>query len=99
LVQRLRTRAAGDRGSSSPHVGGARNAVAIDSALIGTQSLEVLPSSLEVELGDPALGGPLAFTIQRGQRLRARGLDVKLGGELPVGLSTGDIVIELLTDA
>src|SRR6185369_17809575 len=51
------------------------------------------------ELGDPkALGGPIAFTIRAGQRLRASGLDIKLGGELPVGLSTGDIEIELLTD-
>jgi hypothetical protein len=52
-----------------------------------------------VELGDPkALGGPIAFTIRRGQRLRASGLDVKLGGEIPVGLSTGELQIELLTD-
>ncbi|HSR95864.1 MAG TPA: Ig-like domain-containing protein, partial [Kofleriaceae bacterium] len=99
LVQTLRTRAAGDPGPASAHAGGDHNAIAIESALIGAQSVEVLPSALEVELGDPALGGPLAFTIRRGQRLRARALDVKLGGELPAGLSTGDIVIELLTDA
>jgi hypothetical protein len=54
---------------------------------------------LAAELGDPtALGGPIAFTIRRGQRLRASGLDVKLGGEIPVGLSTGELQIELLTD-
>jgi hypothetical protein len=54
---------------------------------------------LSAELADPtALGGPIAFTIRRGQRLRASGLDVKLGGEIPVGLSTGDLQIELLTD-
>jgi hypothetical protein len=98
IVQMLRTRAAGDRGPDAASAGADHNAIAIASSLIGTQSVEVRSSALEVELGDPALGGPLAFTIRRGQRLRTRGLDVKLGGELPVGLSTGDIVIELLSD-
>ncbi len=45
------------------------------------------------------LVGPSAFTIPRGQRLRASGLDIKLGGRIPSGLSTGEIIIELLTDA
>jgi hypothetical protein len=98
IVQTLRTRAAGDPGPEGASAGADHNAIAIASSLIGAQSVEVRSSALEVELGDPAAGGPLAFTIRRGQRLRARGLDVKLGGELPVGLSTGDIVIELLSD-
>jgi hypothetical protein len=99
ITQMLRTRAAGDHGSAAPHVAEARNAIAIDSPLIGTSSIALQPGALAIELGDPALDGPLAFTIRRGQRLRASGLDVKLGGVLPAGLATGDILIELLSDA
>jgi len=98
IVQMLRTRATGDHGSAAPHVADARNAIAIDSPLIGTSSIAIRPGALAIELGEPALDGPLAFTIRRGQRLRASGLDVKLGGVLPSGLATGDILIELLSD-
>jgi hypothetical protein len=98
LVQMLRTRAAGDRGPAAPHVSADHNVIAIDSPLIGASSLALQPGALAIELGDPTLDGPLAFTIRRGQRLRAGGLDVLLGGVLPAGLHTGDILIELLSD-
>jgi hypothetical protein len=100
IPQVLRTRQMGDRGPAGSRTGAERNVVVIDTALIGKATAQVLPSALAAELGDPtALGGPIAFTIRRGQRLKASGLDVRLGGELPVGLSTGDIEIELLTDS
>ncbi len=74
--------------------------IAIDKPLIGKETSALLPGALAAELGDPkSLGGPIAFTIRKGQRLKASGLDIKLGGEIPVGLSTGDIEIEMLTDA
>jgi len=96
----LRTRVAGDPGPASSHAGADRNVIAIDKPLVGKETAQVLASVLSAELGDPkALGGPLAFTIRRGQRIRASGLDVKLGGELPIGLTTGDVWIELLSDA
>ncbi|HET7502779.1 MAG TPA: Ig-like domain-containing protein [Kofleriaceae bacterium] len=99
IPQILRTRKAGDPGPADSRAGAERNVIAIDKPLIGKESSPVLPSVLAAELGDPkALDGPIAFTIRRGQKLRATGLDVKLGGELSVGLSTGDIEIELLTD-
>ena len=99
IPEMLRTRQPGDQGPALSRAGADRNVIAIDKPLIGKETAQVLPSVLASELGDPkALGGPLAFTIRRGQRLRATGLDVKLGGEIPVGLSTGDIEIELLTD-
>jgi len=99
IPQVLRTRQVGDRGPASSHAGADRNVIALDKPLIGKETAQMLPSVLAAELGDPtALGGPIAFTIRRGQRLRSSGLDIKLGGELPVGLSTGDIEIELLTD-
>lgn len=99
IQQVLRTRQSGDRGPTIAHTGAPANAIAIDEPLIGLQTVKLMPSTLAAELGDPSIGGPLAFTIRRGQRMRTGGLDVKLGGELPVGLSTGDIAIELLTDA
>src|SRR5262249_51125276 len=96
----LRTRKMGDPGAPTSRAGAAANAIQIDKPLIGSETSQLQEAVLATELGDPkALGGPLAFTIRRGQRLRASGLDVKLGGSIPVGLSTGDIVIELLTDA
>jgi hypothetical protein len=98
--QVLRTRQTGDPGPAAPRTAAENNVISIDKPLIGNATPRVLPSALEIELGDPlALGGPLAFTIRRGQRLKASGLDIKLGGELPTGLSTGDLEIELLTDA
>jgi hypothetical protein len=110
IVQMLRTRAAGDHGPAAPHVAETRNAIAIDSPLIGTSSLAMQPGALAIELGDPTIldrtlpddqkiSDRLAFTIRRGQRLRAGGLDVQLGGVVPAGLHTGDILIELLSDA
>ena len=106
IVQMLRMRAAGDRGPAAPHVGATRNAIAIDSPLIGANALAMQPGALAIELGDPTildhpdrqLSDRLAFTIRRGQRLRASGLDVQLGGVVPAGLHTGDILIELLSD-
>ncbi|MBA3459382.1 MAG: Ig-like domain-containing protein [Deltaproteobacteria bacterium] len=100
IPQVLRTRQANDPGPEHSRAGAERNVIAIDKPLIGKESSTLLPVALDAELGDPkALGGPIAFTLRKGQRLRATGLDVKLGGEISVGLETGEILIELLTDA
>lgn len=67
--------------------------------LIGAAKAEVLPSTLATELGDPAvLGGPIAFTIPKGQRLTSSSIDIALAGAVPSGLATGDIAIELVAD-
>jgi Bacterial Ig-like domain len=96
----LRTRQPGDTGATTHHAGVENNLISIAHPLIGATSSQVQPSALVAELGDTkALGGPMAFTIRRGQRLKASGLDVALGGEVPAGLATGDIEIELLSDA
>jgi hypothetical protein len=100
IPERLRTRGAADRGPASARTGGERNLIVIDKPLIGRELAPMMPSVLAAELGDPkALDGPIAFTIRRGQRLRAAGLDVKLSGEIAIGLATGEVWIELLTDA
>jgi hypothetical protein len=99
IPQVLRTRQANDPGPARSRSGADRNVIAIDKPLIGRELATVLPASLAARLGDPdKLGGPIAFVIPKGQRLAASGLEVKLGGEIPAGLSTGDILIEFLTD-
>ncbi len=100
IPQVLRTRQANDPGPDRSRSGADRNVIAIDKPLIGRELSTVLPAALSARLGDPSvLGGPIAFVIPRGQRLSATGLDVKLGGQIAAGLSTGDILIEFLTDA
>jgi hypothetical protein len=100
IRQVLRTRLPGDPGPARSRAGAERNVIELIKPLIGREEVALERSVLRAELGDPqALGGPIAFTIRRGQRLRATGIDVKLGGEIPVGLSTGELQIELLTDA
>lgn len=100
IKQVLRTRGAGDPGPDRSRSGVTPNEIVIDKPLIGREVSTMQPTALEAELGDPkALDGPIAFTIRRGQRLKSSGMDIALGGEIPAGLSTGNIWIELLTDA
>ena len=100
IAQVLRTREMGDPGAAAPRTGATPNEIDMDKPLIGKETSQLEPAALAGELGDPkALGGPIAFTLRKGQRLRASGLNIALGGQIPVGLSTGDIEIELLTDA
>lgn len=77
----------------------AGNAIELVHPLIGATSAAVRPSALVTELGDPAvLGGPIAFTIPKGQRLASSAIEIALAGAVPSGLSTGDIAIELVAD-
>ncbi|MEO8704082.1 MAG: Ig-like domain-containing protein [Kofleriaceae bacterium] len=103
IAQTLRTRQDGDPGPKESRSGADRNVVVIDKPLIGRELSTVLPAALHAELGDPKaldeVGNAIAFTIRRGQRISLSGLDIKLGGQIPAGLQTGDIQIEFLTDA
>ena len=99
IAQVLRTRQMGDPGAKTSRTGLATNTIDLDKPIIGKETTQITASVLAAELGDPkALGGPIAFTIRRGQRMHASGLNVQLGGQIATGLSTGDIIIELLTD-
>lgn len=100
IPQRLRTRQSGDPGPAQSRSGAVPNEIVMASPLIGSETTRLAASTLVAEMGDPkALDGPIAFTLRKGQRLEATGLDIELGGEIPSGLSTGDLYIELLTDA
>lgn len=96
--QTFRTRQAGDPAASIERTD-ASNVMQVMHPLIGEAEAGVEPGALETELGDPlALGGPIAFSIPKGQRLVSTALDIHLAGVIPSGLATGDITIELLTD-
>jgi hypothetical protein len=99
----LRTRQMGDPGESQPRTGTTPNIVAMSSPLIGQVTSTVQPSTLASQFGDPTaapdLNNAVAFRIPRGQRLNLSGLAIALGGQIPSGLTTGDVSIELLTDA
>ena len=99
----LRTRQMGDPGEPAPRTGATPNVIALNKPLIGAETSTLEPSALASQLGDPRalpdLGNAVAFTIRRGQRLHATGLTISLGGQIPTGLSTGDITIEVLTDS
>ncbi|MEO8551097.1 MAG: Ig-like domain-containing protein [Kofleriaceae bacterium] len=102
IRQTLKTRQSSDPGSPTSRTGLPPNVVTIEKPLIGNQTANVLDSELATEMADPKalpdFGDAIAFTIRRGARLRNSALEVKLGGLIPVGLTTGDIQIELLTD-
>jgi len=81
--------------------GAESNSIVIDKPLIGRETSQMLPFILNAEIGDPKAlpDHAIGFTIRRGQRLASSGLSIKLGGQIPAGLDTGDVEIELLTDA
>ncbi len=100
IGQVLRTRQEGDPGPAQSRSGGVPNDIVLASPLIGEETTHLQPGALAAELGDPkALGGPIAFTLRKGQRLTMSGFDIMLGGVIPSGETTGDLQIELLTDA
>lgn len=100
IKQVLRTRQAGDPGPAVSRSGAVPNDIVLTSPLIGDETTHLQAGALAAELGDPkALDGPIAFTLRKGQRLTMSGFDIMLGGEIPSGQTTGDLQIELLTDA
>lgn len=98
LRQTFRTRQEGDPNAALARTD-ATNVMEVAHPLIGQAVGTMLPGVLETELGDPlAQGGPIAFSIPRGQRLSSSSLEILLAGAIPSGLSTGEIWIELVAD-
>jgi hypothetical protein len=99
IAQTFRTRVDGDPNPTIARTD-TPNAMDVVHPMIGSVSSTMAPTVIATELGDPAaLGGPIAFTIPRGQRFSSTGLDILLAGIVPSGLVTGSIQIELLADA
>lgn len=100
VIHTLKIRKPTDPGPTLSRSGATPNEVVVAKPLIGRETSKMLDGGLEAELHDPkALGGPIAFTLRRGQRVAMTGMQIKLGGQIPSGLDTGDVTIELLTDA
>jgi hypothetical protein len=100
IDQRLRTRLDGDPGPDSTRAGVPGNTVQMIKPLIGAETLTLAGGSVAAQLGDPkVLGGPIPFVIRRGERLSMAGIEVKLGGEIPAGINTGDLEVHFLSDA
>ena len=96
--QTFRTRMSDDPVEAVSRVDGG-NSISLVHPLIGSARAPMHPSALATELGDPAvLGGPIAFTIPKGQRLASGAIDIALAGAVSSGLSTGDIIIEVISD-
>lgn len=90
----------GPGGDTSEMTGAPYNSVVKRSPLIGLSTLGVLPGTLNVELGDPgAFGGPIPFTLPKGQRLAASELALKLAGIVDMGYQTGSLYFDLVSDA
>lgn len=76
------------------------NSVSKRAPIIGSAELGLLPGTLRAELGDPsAFGGPIPFTLRKGQRLTASELPLRLAGVVGLGYRTGSLRFELVTDA
>lgn len=92
--------ATGAGSALSPLSGAAINSVLKRSSLTGNEQLGILPGTLRVELGDPKIfGGPIPFTLRKGQRLDASSLATKLAGVVGLGVQTGTLHFDLLSDA
>ncbi|MDP8222363.1 MAG: Ig-like domain-containing protein [Candidatus Lernaella stagnicola] len=75
------------------------NSMLVDSLLLGP-TRTYISGQLRTSLGDPGLTPEaIPILIRKGQRLYATSIESQLGGAIPTGLDTGEIVIHVLTDA
>jgi hypothetical protein len=82
-----------------PLTGNPTNSMTVDSHLLGSSSV-YMSGQLKVEQCSPT-GHPniIPLVIRKGQRLYATSLPATLGGKIPLGVETGTITIQLMTDA
>lgn len=79
--------------------GHALNSIDLYSPLIGANDINLRDSTVQAELADPGnFQGLIPFVIRRGNFLNITGLDLRLGGEVPANLQTGDIKATFLSD-
>jgi hypothetical protein len=80
--------------------GAAANAIGLSHPLVGDNTIFIKQGAVASHMANPqAFGGPIPFTIRKGQTLATTGLDLALGGVVPAGLATGDIRVTFASDA
>lgn len=95
---------------SAESLGRPNNRLDERSPLIGEKVIELYDATLLAELADANAFKPagendadfvpvIPVTLRKGAVFRTTGLDVTLGGQLPIGLSTGDLTLQMPTDA
>lgn len=76
------------------------NRVSVASPLIGASDVAMRDSTLTAVMGNPSAFGPLIpLTLRKGQTLTMQALPVRLGGEIPTPLTTGDLRVQMASDA
>jgi hypothetical protein len=76
------------------------NHVSLSTPLIGDSDVAMKDSTLAAVMGNPAGFGPLIpLTLRKGQTLTMEALPVKLGGVIAMPLATGDLHVEMASDA
>jgi methionine-rich copper-binding protein CopC len=76
------------------------NSNIVSSQLIGENTLGVLAGGLVARLSDPkALNGPIPMVLARGQRLLLTPMNLRYGGAIASGLTTGGLRLTLISDA
>ena len=85
---------------ASPTIGRPINRIEEFSPMIGEKVVEFYEGVVVAEMADADAFGPIIpVTIRKGALLRTTGIDIKLGGQLPVGVDTGDLSLTFLSDA
>ena len=75
------------------------NSLVLDSTLLGNTTM-YLSGRLVTELGNPAVSEQFVpIVIRKGQVLYGKGFEPMLGGKIGTGLETGDVTLQILTDA
>lgn len=76
------------------------NVIGATSDLVGNYDMNLRPNALDVELADPSVFPTfLPFVIRKGNILDITGIDISLGGEVPIDLQTGGILATFISDA
>ena len=89
-----------DDGTRSPLTGEVANLVPVIATLLGDNTRSQQGGDIFTELAFvPNFPEATPIRVPRGTRLTGDELVVQLGGEIPAGFNSGDLVVELISDA
>lgn len=76
------------------------NAIPVSAVLLGDNNQSQLAGDIYAELAHiPTFPNTSPLRIKKGARLSGTSLDVLIGGQVPVGLNSGDVTIHFISDA